>query len=101
MVKRAVDRPLPEQDDIDKINERRFDESFKTKNGVTCNYRLANQFLNQYCAGLPKDRFTDSQPQLEDISVNGSINEDFVVKITLPIQSPVKEEFLVSNFTVF
>lgn len=100
MVKRAVDRPPPEQDDIDKMNERKYDESFNTKSGVTCNYRQANQFLNQYCAGLPKDRFTDSLPVWEDISENESANEGFVVKITLPIQSPLKEEFLVSSFTL-
>lgn len=99
MVKRAIDRPPPEQDDIDRMNEQKYDESFKSKNNVTCNYRLANQFLNQYCAGLPQDRFTDSLPLCEDVSPNESINEGFVVKITLPIQSPLKEEFYVSNFT--
>lgn len=98
MVNRAVDRPPPDQNDIDKINELKFDESFETKSGVTCNYGRANQFLNQYCAGLSKDRFIDLMPQWENVSENESINEDFIVKITLPMQSPVTEEFIVSNF---
>lgn len=97
LVERAVDRPPPQQDDIDKINGKKFDEILKTKNGVTCNYRLATQFLNQYCASLPNDRFTDSQ--LEEISVERTTNACFVVKIILPIQCPLKEEFVVRNFT--
>lgn len=94
LVEKAVDRPPPQQDDIDKISEKKFDETFTTKNGVTCNYRLATQILNQYCVSLPKDRFTDPLPQWEDVLEN----ERFVVKIVLPIQSPLREEFQVSDF---
>lgn len=100
MVERAVDRPPPQQDDIDRINEKKYDEiKLITKNNVTCNYREATQLLNQYCVSLPKDRFTDSLPQFENVLVNEPPNTSFVVRVVLPIQCPLKEEILVRNFT--
>lgn len=98
MVERAVDRPLPQQDDIDKAIEQKFNETLITKKGATCDYLSSISLLNRYCTCLPRDQFTDPLPQWEDISVNGIMKKDFVVKIVLPIQSPLKEEIQVSNF---
>lgn len=99
MVERAVDRPQPKQDDIDKAIEQKYNETLTTKRGATCDYLSSISLLNRYCTSLPRDQFTDPLPQWEDASVDGLLKKDFVVKIVLPIQSSLKEEIQVSNFT--
>lgn len=95
-MERAVDRPPPQQDDIDKAIEQKYNETLKTKKGATCDYLSSISLLNRYCTSLPRDQFTDPLPQWEDISVKGLTQTNFVVKIILPIQSPCKEEIQVS-----
>lgn len=97
-MEKAVDRPPPQQDDIDKATEQKYNEILKTKKGATCDYLSAVSLLNRYCTSLPRDQFTEPLPQFEDISAKGLMKTSFVVKVILPIQSPCKEEIQVSNF---
>lgn len=98
MVERAVDRPLPHKDDIDKATEQKYNEVLTTKKQATCDYLSSISLLNRYCTSLPRDQFTDPLPQWEEISVKGALKNNFVVKIILPIQSPMREEIQVSAF---
>lgn len=92
-MEKAVDRPPPLQDDIDKATEQKINEILKTPKGATCDYFSAVGLLNRYCQSLPKDQFTDQiNLQWEDVSVKDTFKTIFMVKIILPIQSPYKEE---------
>lgn len=90
MIDKAIERtPSSDQDDIkDKYNEK-----FKTKEGVTVDYNSAISLVNQYCASLPKDMFTNLAP---DWSYTKDENGDFCVSLLLPIQSPLKYKITVS-----
>lgn len=95
-MEKAVDRPPPQQDDIDKATEQKYNETLRTKKGATCDYLSAISLLNRYCTSLPRDQFTDPLPQWEDVSEKGPLKTNFKVKIILPIQSPCKEEIQVN-----
>lgn len=95
-MEKAVDRPPPQQDDIDKATEQKYNETLRTQKGATCDYLSAISLLNRYCTSLPRDQFTDPLPQWEDVSEKGLMKTNFVVKIILPIQSPCREEIQVN-----
>lgn len=93
MVERAVDRPPPLQEDIDKALEQKYNEVYKTKRGAGVDYLSAISLVNRYCTALPRDEFTEPVPQWEMKSDKNLIT----VSILLPIQSSVRHEIQVSH----
>lgn len=94
MVDRAVDRPPPLQEDIDKAVEQRYNEVFETNKKATADYFSSISLVNRYCTSLPRDEFTDPTPQWEFKMVKNQ----FEVTILLPIQSSIKDPIVVSDF---
>lgn len=90
---KAVDRPPPLQDDIDKAIEKKYNEEYKTSKGAIVDYYSAIALVNRYCISLPSDMFTNPVPIWESQTINGGIS----VSIWLPIQSPLKNEIKVSS----
>lgn len=89
----AIDRTPPEQEQIDKALELKYNESFTTENGVTVDYSSAIPFVYQYCSSLSKDMFTVLVPDL-----NHTEHENgFSMSLVLPIQSPLNEVITVSQ----
>lgn len=89
----AIDRTPPEQDQIDKALEQKYNESFTTKNGVTVDYYSAIPFVYWYCSSLQKDMFTVLVPDF-----NHTQHENgFSMTLLLPIQSPLNEIITVSQ----
>lgn len=93
-MEKAVDRPPPLQEDIDKAVELRYNEVFKTPKGAAVDYFSAISLVNRYCTSLPRDEFTDPVPIWEQETDNAG---RFTVKIMLPIQSPLKSVIVVSK----
>lgn len=94
MVERAVDRPPPLQDDIDKATEQKYNEIYQTSKGATADYFSSISLVNRYCTSLPRDEFTEVLPQWE----LNTENDKFQVTIYLPIQSQLRNEIIVSVF---
>lgn len=92
-MEKAVDRPPPLQDDIDKAIEQKYNEEYKTARGAIVDYYSAIQLVNRYCQALPSDMFTNPAPLWESQTEKGEIS----VTIWLPIQSPLKNEIKVSK----
>lgn len=95
LVEKAVDRPPPLQDEIDKAAELEYNEIFKTGKGATVDYYSATALINRYCMSLPQDVFTI--PALQWSHKNDEVRSTwFVVSVFLPIQSPLRDEIRVS-----
>lgn len=92
MVDRAVDRPPPLQEDIDKAVEQKYNEVYTTVKGAVVDYFSAISLVNRYCTSLPRDEFTEPVPQWDLISDKNLIT----VSILLPIQSTVRHKIYVS-----
>lgn len=93
LVVRAVDRMLPNKDDINKIAEREFNEQYKTAGGAVIDHFSAISLLNRYCDILPRDQFTEPVVSLRRTDSKDGIQ----VHILLPIQSPISDEISVSS----
>lgn len=91
LIHKAVDRELPQQDDIDAAVKQEYNEKFFNGTG-TVDYNSAVKLVNMYCMRLPRDRFTASAAQYEEHCVE----DGYSVSLLLPIQSPLKEIITVS-----
>lgn len=95
LVEKAVDRPPPLQDDIDKAAEMEYNETFRTERGATVDYFSAISLVNRYCMSLPQDVFTI--PAIQWSHKKDDVRPSwFIVSVLLPIQSPLKHEIRVS-----
>lgn len=99
LVEKTVDRQPPQQDDIDKAIEQKLNKKLTTRKGATVDYLSAISLLNRYCTSLPRDQFTEPLPQWEDLTEKGADKKPFIIKIVLPIQSPLKMEILVRIYS--
>lgn len=92
LVDKAVNRPPPLQDDIEKAVEQKYSETFKTPKGATVDYNSVMALINRYCMSLPYDMFTVPAIFWEDTPVKNH----YSASILLPIQSSLKEKITVS-----
>ncbi|XP_031624659.1 endoribonuclease Dicer-like [Contarinia nasturtii] len=91
LVLKAIDRPPPMQDDIDRAIELKYNEKFTTPKGATVDYNSTAGLINRYCGSLPHDMFTVPAVQWEEtIDKNGK----YIGSLMLPIQSPIKEKII-------
>lgn len=88
------DADIVPQETIDITVEQKYNETFTTKEGASVDHFSAIGKLNQYCATLPRDKFTVPVLQWE----NELIENQNRVRICLPIQSPLKTEIIVSEY---
>lgn len=93
-MERAIDRPLPHKDDIDKIFEREFDEKYTTSIGAVVDTFSSVPLINRYCDVLPCDKFTLPSVTWRRIDTNSG---KIIVCLLLPIQSPIQYEICVSR----
>lgn len=91
---KAVDRPEPLQDDIEKIVTDRINETYKTCTGAAVDYFSSISLLNRYVMSLPVDFFTKSTVEWRRINKE---HGKMIVAINLPLQSPIKHEIFVSE----
>lgn len=98
LIEKAVDRPAPHQDEIDKAAELQYNETFQTEKGASVDYNSATALINRYCMALPQDVFT--QPALQWSSKQDDKFRHHVVSLLLPIQSPLRDEIKVSLFSL-
>lgn len=89
MVHKAIDRPPPLQDDIEKAVEQKYNEKFTTVKGATVDYSSAMALVNRYCSCLPSDMFTLPQILWDEEELK---NKLYSASIFLPIQSSLKEK---------
>lgn len=88
LVDKAIDRPPPLQNDIEKAVEQKYNEKFTTVKGATVDYASATQLINRYCSCLPSDMFTLPQILWDEEEVKNN----FSASILLPIQSSLKDK---------
>lgn len=79
---------------MERAVEQEFNEQFTTVEGATVDYNNAIALVNRYCTSLPKDIFTALAPEWDRKDDGNGIS----VSLKLPIQSPLKEEIIVSRF---
>lgn len=80
-------------EDIDRDLVQKYNEEFKTKAGATADYFCSISWLNEYCSALPKaDLFTDPAPEWRQ----NSVDNQYIVSLLLPIQSPLTGKIIVS-----
>lgn len=92
-MEKAIDRPPPNQDDIDEMLEKTINEQYNSRTGATIDYHSAISILNRYCDLLPRDSFTMPTVTWRRID---KPDKKIIVCILLPIQSPVNYEICVS-----
>lgn len=66
--------------------------------GASVNLSTAIALVNKYCAKLPSDTFTKLTPLCRCAHTNRNGVELFQYTIRLPINSPIKQDILVSFF---
>lgn len=96
-MKKAIDREPPSQDDIDQVFYKKYNKTHTTSKGAIVDFASGIRLLNRYCDSLPADQFTSSAVAWNTYEKEGG---KLVVGITLPIQSSVQQEILVSLYSV-
>lgn len=92
MVKKAIDRDPPHQDNIDKEFVDNLIKPFRTPNGAVVTQTSSIALLNRYCMSLPADQFTVSAVTWSKTTTKSG---EIIVKVLLPIQSAVNHEISV------